>query len=86
MPPVSASQRDRHAATQAAQWWAGSSLLPPSVARGVRAHARRFFFRKGVRLTRIDPFEEIWFPTSHFLNVSKVPARPPRATRDGRWE
>ena len=33
-----------------------------------------FYFRKGLRRTRIDHFEEEWYPTSHFLNTSRLRA------------
>ena len=36
MLSIPASRCDPHTATLAAQWWAGSSLVPPSVARGTR--------------------------------------------------
>ena len=31
-----------------------------------------FYFRKGLRRTRIDHFEEEWYPTGHFINTSRL--------------
>ena len=31
-----------------------------------------FYFRKGLRRTRIDHFEEEWYPTGHFVNTSRL--------------
>jgi hypothetical protein len=31
-----------------------------------------FYFRKGLRRTRIDHFEEEWYPTGHFINTTRL--------------